>query len=141
MIYDRNREISEAIVAADTALNYLNNAYEDLDSAKGFGIFDIVGGGFLATMLKRNKMKDAQTELDKAKTALRSLCRELGDVREIEIVSLDTNNFLGFADYFFDGLLADVMVQSKINEARNDIYQTIVKVEKIRNRLYELRGY
>ena len=141
MYYDRDKEISEAIVAADAALESLHNAEEYLDTARGWGIIDIVGGGFLSTMLKRNKMDDAKRELAKAKTALRSLTRELGDVREIQMVSLDTNDFLGFADYFMDGFFADILVQSKINEARNEIYRTIQKVEKIRARLIEIRGY
>ena len=140
-MYNKEKEIREAIVAADTALEYLRNAEQYLDTARGWGVIDIIGGGFLSTMLKRNRMEDARKEIEKAKVALRSLTRELGDVREIQMTSLETGGFLGFADYFMDGIFADVLVQSKINEARNDIYRTIVKVEKIRDRLYELRGY
>lgn len=140
-MYNKEKEISEAIVAADAALEYLRKADQYLDTAKGWGVVDIIGGGFFSTMMKRNRMEDARKELEKAKTALRSLTRELGDVREIQMTSLDMNGFLGFADYFMDGFFADIMVQSKINEARNDIFRTMQKVERIRDRLHELRGY
>ena len=140
-MYNKEKEISEAIVAADAALEYLKKADQYLDTAKGWGVVDIIGGGFFSTIMKRNRMEDARRELEKAKVALRSLTRELGDVREIQITSLNTDGFLGFADLFMDGFFSDIMVQSKINEARNDIYRTMQKVEKIRDRLREIRGY
>ena len=141
MYYDKDKEISEAIVAADAALDSLRKAEEYLDTARGWGVVDIIGGGFFSTWMKRNRMEDAKKELAKAKNALRSLTRELGDVRDIEMPNLETGGFLEFADYFMNNFFADMMVQSKINEARNNIYVTREKVEKIRARLHELRGY
>ena len=46
--------------------------------------------------------------------------------------------FLSFADFFFDGIVADYLVQSKIGEARRQVNEAINQVERI---LVELRRY
>ena len=56
-MYNKEKEISEAIVAADAALEYLKKADQYLDTAKGWGVVDIIGGGFFSTMRKRNRTK------------------------------------------------------------------------------------
>jgi hypothetical protein len=37
------------------------------------------------------------------------------------MISIDQNNFLCFADFFFDGLIADWMMQTKINESLDSV--------------------
>ncbi|MBQ8081528.1 MAG: hypothetical protein IJ240_06485, partial [Clostridia bacterium] len=60
---------------------------------------------------------------------------ELNDVAAIDGPDLRTDDFLGFADYFFDGFLADVMMQSRINQARANVEQAIGQVEGVMARL------
>ena len=50
---DYETEIREALVAADDALDDLYAARDHLRSARNWGIFDIFGGGIIATMIKR----------------------------------------------------------------------------------------
>ena len=51
--------------------------------------------------------------------------------------SLDFNNegFLRFADYFFDGIVADWLVQDRINNARQQVDEAIRRVEQILRQL------
>ena len=49
-----------------------------------------------------------------AQRHLRSFQKELADADERLGVSLDIGGFATFADYFFDGLIADWIMQSKI---------------------------
>lgn len=63
--------------------------------------------------------------------------RELHDVQELGDLKVETGDLLGFADYFFDGLLADLLVQSRINNAKNQIDNAIQRVKYI---LAQLRG-
>ena len=49
---------------------------------------------------------------------------------------LDVGNFLSFADYFFDGFVADFMVQSRINDALEQVEEAITKIRNIRGTLY-----
>ena len=44
---------------------------------------------------------------------------------------MEIGSFLSFADFFLDGLVADYMVQSKIADAREQVDDTINRIEKI----------
>ena len=129
-----NVEIREAIESGARALNSLRQAQEHLEGARGWGMLDMVGGGFLSTMLKQNKMEKAQSCIQQAQDDLRCFSRELQDV---DMPSVELGGFITFADYFFDGFLADFMVQQKINQAREQVAQAIDRVEAI---LRELRA-
>lgn len=136
---DQLREINEAIRAADDALVYLRRAADCLGSARGFGVWDILGGGFLATMLKHSKLDRARVEMENASDAMRRFSDELRDVEALPDVELDIGDFLTLADYFFDGFLADVMVQGRIRQAQEQVARAIRQVERIRDRLSRLR--
>lgn len=135
MVYDQEREIKEAIYAIDTTLSYLNEAKGYLSSASNWGIFDMLGGGFFSTMIKRGKMNDANRCLEKAKRSVINTKKELNDINQTIDVDLEIDGFLSFADYFFDGLVADWMVQSKINSAQKQVDQAIEMLMEIRSTL------
>lgn len=131
----RETEIREAIRAADQTLGHLNRAQECLNSAGNWGIADMLGGGFFTTLMKRGKMSGAEQELTQARKAMRSFASELQDVSEIVGVQIQMDDFLGFADYFFDGLIADWMVQSRIDAAKEQVLEAIGKVRMVKSRL------
>ena len=58
----------------------------------------------------------------------------------MEALDIDVGGFLQFADYFFDGFVADWMVQSKIGKGRKQVQQAIRQVERIRNKLWSMLG-
>ena len=80
MGYDIEKEKREAIEAGRRALNSLSAAKENLNSAKNWGLVDMLGGGFFSTMLKHSKMDQAKQNMDQAKYDLRNFSRELNDV-------------------------------------------------------------
>ena len=88
--------------------------------------------------MKHKKIGDAERYIDDAKRDLRYFSRELGDIRGIENMNIDVGGFLTFADFFFDGFLADVMVQSKINNAKRQVDEAISRVENVLGRLRTL---
>ena len=61
--------------------------------------------------------------------------KELGDIHMNFGSDLSTNDFLSFADWFFDGFVADIMIQDRINRARDEVDRMIYKVEGILSRL------
>ena len=134
-IRDYGREVNEAMAAGREALARLNEARNLLYSAGNWGIVDMLGGGFLTTMIKRSKMKDADAVMQEARQALKHFQKELMDVENIPEFHIEMGDFLAFADYFFDGIIADVMVQSRINDARRQVDNAIRKVEYIMNQL------
>ena len=131
MGYDIEKEKREAIEAGYRALNSLNAAKENLNSAKNWGLVDMFGGGFFSTMLKHSKM-------DQAKYDLRNFSRELNDVNMACDLHIDTGDFLSFADYFFDGFVVDWMVQDRINNAKRQVEEAIRRTESIVNQLQRM---
>ncbi len=127
------REIREAIDAADDALFHLRSARRYLSSAGNWGLIDMFGGGLISGLVKHGKMGSAEREIDEARFALQRFSKELRDVSGYS--SIHINDFLTFADFFFDGFLADVLVQSRIGEAKRQCDDAIRRVETIRTEL------
>lgn len=132
---DQRREIAEAIAAADLALDHLRAARDQLDRAGGWGWADMLGGGLLTTFMKHRRIDDAREEMESAQAAVRSFAHELSDVDGADNLDLDLGDFLTFADYFFDGILADVLVQNRIDDAKRQVSDAIAHIERIRTRL------
>lgn len=135
----RQQEIEEALAAANMAMMDLKRAEELLGKAGNWGIWDMLGGGLLSTMFKHGRMDDAQAAMNEARGNLRRLKRELMDVDIASELQIDVGSFLTFADYFFDGIIADWLVQSKIGDAMNQVKEAKRQVGAIRSRLYEMQ--
>lgn len=129
------REMKEAMDAGERALSSLRSAQEKLNSAGNWGLFDMFGGGLFSTMIKRSKMDDAQTLMEAAKTDLKRFQKELKDVNIPLDLRVEVGSFLSFADFFFDGFVADYLVQSKISDAKEQVSDAIFRVEQIMNEL------
>ena len=90
------REIQEALTAGENALQSLYAASEQLDSARNWGIVDLLGGGFFTDLIKHSKM---------------------------------------------DGVVADYLVQSRINETRRKVAEAIRRVEELTAKLRAKYSY
>ena len=131
MLIDRERQ--EAIDAGERALDSLYGVRKELESAGNWGLLDMFGGGMFITFVKHSKMNDAQRYMERAKRDLAAFSRELADVSET--LNINSGDFLTFADYFFDGFVADMMVQSRIRDAQRQVDDAIYRVESILSRL------
>lgn len=134
------QEIQEALQAADDALFHLDAAKECLRKAKNWGIADLLGGGMIATFIKHSKMGSAEQELNAARDALQHFAKELADIDEVFDFSIQADDFLHFADYFFDGVVADWMMQSRIAEATRQVEHAIAQVSQLKLRLQSLQN-
>lgn len=128
-------ELREAIAAGEDSLHSLKRAKECLKSAGNWGLLDMFGGGFISTLVKHSKINDAEKYLQQAKDDLKHFQRELMDVENVPDLHIQTGDFLTFADFFFDGFIADWLVQSKISEAKKQIENAIERVEYILDQL------
>ena len=135
---NEEREIREAIQAGESALISLKKAEEKLNRASNWGLWDMLGGGLISGIAKHNKVNEATTYLDEAKRNLTAFKKELSDVNGIYNLQLEMGDFLSFADFFFDGFIADYLVQTKINDAKQQVRQAInsisVLVEQLKNK-------
>lgn len=135
MEYNYEKEKQEATDAGNKALRSLRKAQENLSSAKNWGIFDMLGGGFISTMVKHSKVDQAKENMEQAKYDLRSFSKELNDVNIACNLNIETGDFLSFADWFFDGLIVDWMMQDRINQASQQVEEAIRRVEDILRQL------
>lgn len=116
---ERHQQLLEALEAAGRASRALAEVDRSLSSARGWGTFDMLGGGFIATSMKHARLSDSRAHIARAHGALSALERELADVRavgSIEKLEVPITGGLTFADYMFDGLIIDWMVQTRIRE-------------------------
>lgn len=132
------REVREAVQAGEEALAGIQKAREKLGSAKNWGIFDMLGGGMISSMVKHSRMDDASEDMEEAKRKLAAFERELKDISISADLSVEMGIFLRFVDTFMDNLFVDFMVQSRIDDAIAGLDDVSDRVRRILAQLYPL---
>lgn len=125
------REVNEAIGAAHEVLSGLARITEALNRAGNWGVYDMLGGGSIATMIKHGHIDDARSLTAHVQHLLRRLRRELADISVQTGDVGDVSGFETFADYFFDGLISDWVVQSRIEQSAKHIQRTRQQVQRV----------
>ena len=134
---DEDRELREAVAAADDAMDSLERADRLLRSARNWGVWDMLGGGFLSGLIKRSKMREAGAEMESARQALLRFRRELEDVDQLIDPGFTNFDLIDFGDLFLDSFLFDLLAQGKINDARERVDRAIFEVRRIRRQLVD----
>jgi DNA repair exonuclease SbcCD ATPase subunit len=124
------KEILEALEAGRKVLAGLEEVLRSLESAQGWGVWDMIGGGLLATAAKHSYLDKARDQVHEVQSLMRRFRRELADIGSFtEDASI--GGFERFADYFFDGLFVDWMVQSKINTSVDRTREQLARVRSL----------
>lgn len=129
------KEIREARAAGQRSLMSLQDAQRTLKSAGNWGVMDMLGGGLFSGIMKHSKLNNANQQMEQARNELQGFQKELRDINVPGGFRVDVSDFLMFADFFFDGLIADWMVQSKISDAKSQVSEAIEKIQKVLNDL------
>lgn len=133
------KEIEEAISSGRSVIASLSKVEDSLNSAEGWGTWDMLGGdGLITNMAKHGHVDDAKEAASDVQTKLNRFATELKDVNISSSINIDISDFAKFADYFFDGIISDWFVQSKIHESQesvnrvrnevNDVIQTLIQM-------------
>jgi hypothetical protein len=132
------REITEAIAAGKDARAGLGQVVESLGSAGNWGIWDMFGGGFIATAIKHSRIDEAREVVEVVQAKIGQFKRELSDVQKHVDLQIHIGELAYFADFFFDGLITDWIVQSRIEDslrqskqAKEQIAQTLRQLEDL----------
>ncbi|MCB9878120.1 MAG: hypothetical protein H6835_11010 [Planctomycetes bacterium] len=141
----QRREVDEAIAAGHRVMAELKQAEADLGSARAWGRMDMMGGGLLTTMQKRSNVDRARRHVERAQRELHDFLRELRDVQAaLPKIDIDIGGFLGFADYFLDGLFVDWAVQRRIvtgldrvREVSSRVFELLMGLEQRRKQLQQ----
>ena len=127
-------EIYEAIDAGERALISLKEAQQYLNSAGTWGLFDMFGGNLITGLMKHSKINNVSRAIEDARYDLRKFQKELKDVDTL-VPDVNIGDFLTFADFFWDGFVADIMVQSKISKGKKQVAEAISRVSDILSQL------
>jgi DNA repair exonuclease SbcCD ATPase subunit len=125
------KELREAINAGKDALRSLNLVEEKLNSARNWGTWDILGGGLISNMAKHSAINEANNIAKTAQVDLKKFKKELSDINEFTSIQVNLSSFASFADFFFDGILSDWFVQSKIKDSLNNVNEAMREIEVI----------
>ncbi|AXI09910.1 hypothetical protein CV093_14500 [Oceanobacillus sp. 143] len=128
-------ELAEAIKAGNIALGNLEDAVTSLESASGWGTFDLFGGGAIASMVKHSHIDEATNAIHDAQSSMRHFQKELLDVDKTVNVEIDISGLLKFADFFFDDIISDWMVQGRIQDSLKQARNQLANVERIVRKL------
>ena len=131
----QSRELREAVSAGNSALSTANQVLSSLDSAEGWGTWDLFGGGLISDFAKHSHLDEAQGNIEYLQSQLRRFKTELADVKISADMQVNVDGFLRFADYFFDGLFADWAVLDKINQSQEQVHSTRRQIENVLSRL------
>ncbi|MBA4385370.1 MAG: hypothetical protein C0410_11590 [Anaerolinea sp.] len=129
------KELGEAINAGKVVVSGLEQVIESLGSAESWGTWDMLGGGFISTAIKHSRIDEARNGILFVQTKMSQFRRELADVEKTIDLTINISEFNTFADYFFDDLIFDWIVQSKIVDSLNRSRQAKESIDKIINSL------
>ena len=135
----RKKEIREAESAGYRAKSICDRILGELDSADGWNTWDLIGGGGILThMAKHSHLDEAQDLIPELQDRLRRFKTELADIQISVSSQVNVDGFLRFADYFFDGLLADFAMKEKIERSQGSVSHTKRQVTKALDTLREM---
>ena len=135
----QQRETQEAISVGKSAANQILSIQRSLDSAEDWGVFDLLGGGFVSTMAKHSHLDDAQAQVEHLQQLLSRFRTELSDIQVNADLRIHIDGFLRFADYFFDDLFSDWAVLNRIDESRVQVTNTGEQVQSLLRHLNQIR--
>jgi hypothetical protein len=121
-------ELQEAMQAGTAALESLERVLAELRSAEDVGTSDELGDDFKATKAKLSRIDTASQYAHAAQRLLRKFQEELADASLRLHVAVHIDRFSIFAESFFDGLISDWIVNSKIQAASSACGTTIAAV-------------
>ena len=122
----RIKELQEAISAGQKAAFTTDCVLSKLDNAEAWGTWDILGGGLLSTAAKHGNLDDAQSYITELQMDLRHFNTELTDISVQTDVHVNTDDFLRFADYFFDGIFAE-----QVQGIKTEIESVLEELERM----------
>lgn len=123
----------EILSLCDEIIANIDKAIREYKSSKNWGMFDMFGGGSLASIFKHRKIKKAREyseKLDKKLAILKSELKYFDDFN-IERVS----GFNKFVDIAFDNIFSDILVQGKIKDAISKLYELKYIIEDVKDSL------
>lgn len=133
-----HKKVAETKATARAVLVLLGEVDKQLKSARNWGAYDLLGGGFFSSMIKHNRINKAERLLQQVQAKLVELQRLLGDVSFEVDSSVNITSFERFTDIAFDNIISDWLVQSKIQNSRKSVTNLTAEIRRILEALEQL---
>ena len=141
MVLDREqqkREVREAIEAGRITVGLLQEALNELNSAANFGLADLFGFDLIGGIGEHVKIDKAKRILTQAQEQTVRFQAELADLGTMLQASVNIDGVWSFMDFALDGFLVDIFMQDKIEKAKNNVNNCIMRVNQVLEELYRL---
>lgn len=125
--------ISELLALTDEAERKFKNA-------RAWGFVDIFGGGLITDLIKHSQLGRASDVMNLIQQKLEHLRRELSSVESATDYSMNIGTFSTLADFLFDGIIADVYMQSKIHASLDQVRELRQRLTVLDEKLRSLGG-
>ncbi|CAM3541598.1 hypothetical protein [Marinicrinis lubricantis] len=126
------KELAEAVSAGKRVMASLEDASASLEKAENWGNWDMWGGGgMISTHLKHNHIDDAKQYIHNANHLLQSFQDELEDLKRSFHIQVEIDGLLKMADYWFDGLITDWVVQGRIKNAQEQVLEALDQIRTV----------
>ncbi len=132
-------ELHQAISAGTTALYTADAILSDLDSAKGYGMWDVAAGGLIADLAKHSHLDNAQDNMERLQSQVNNFRSELADV-DVSGLQVSIGGALKVADFLCDGIVPDLMVLQRISQSQRDVEDVRSQIFNILSRLKTLKS-
>lgn len=119
-----NRQL---LISAERALATMKEVRDKLSKAEDWGVWDMFGGGLFISFVKHDLLDDAKKCLQNAQHDL-DILREQLDTADLQ---LDCSDSLKTIDIWFDNIIADIMMQDKIKDLKQQVEQTIYQLQNL----------
>ena len=133
------KEINEAIFAGQNALSAICEAEQLMSSARGFGIWDMLGGGLISGLFKHSQIDKAQECVNRAQSALQGFQRELQDLNMNINYGVQFDGATKAIDLIFDNILVDALIQSRIKETQENLKKSEYQVRQALDKLQQMK--
>lgn len=117
------KEYDEAIEAVHRCQEAAAVAEQRLSSARAWGTYDLLGGGLLASAVKRQRVSDALSAIESTTSGIAAVRRELADIPTSVAVpaGLEMGSGAWAFDVWFDNIFSDLNMQARIREAADKV--------------------
>lgn len=129
------RELREAVQAGNAAVTTAERILSELDTAEGWGTWDLLGGGLVSDLVKHDHLDSAQSLVEDLQVRLRKFRTELTDVSVQADLQVNIDGFLRFADFFFDDIFSSWAVLDHIGRSKEQVEQVRDQVQEILRKL------
>ena len=112
---------------ANRALSLLDDVERQLKSVKSWGVFDLVGGGFFASVVKDDEIDKAESLLEATHKELVLLQKRLGAIDLPADLKTKISNLDDYLNIVFDNI-SDWMNQSRVIDSLRELTRLRLKL-------------